>query len=73
METLASSPGCMKKRLSSYGLGTLLHSYLLNPSPFHLIGQHACVRVINNFFSINDLEYFTIPQGESEWAIYMID
>ena len=28
-----------------------------------LAGQHACVRTINNFFSMDDLQYYTKPHG----------
>ena len=28
-----------------------------------LAGQHACVRTINNFFSVDDLQYYTKPRG----------
>ena len=28
-----------------------------------LAGQHACVRAINNFFSVDDLQYYTKPHG----------
>ena len=28
-----------------------------------LAGQHACVRTINNFFSVDDLQYYTKPHG----------
>jgi len=32
---------------------------------FHVAGQHQCVAVINNFYDKSDLEYYTVPRGES--------
>ena len=29
----------------------------------YLLGQHECVQIINNFFSIDELDYYTKPQG----------
>ena len=29
------------------------------------VGQHACVSLINNFFSVDDLAYYTKPQGKA--------
>ena len=35
--------------------------YLLNFSPY--LGQSECVSLINNFLSVDDLGYYTKPQG----------
>ena len=45
-----------------------------NPSncpPFFIFlqGQHTCAQVIKNFFSLSDLEVYTVPQGNNQSSL----
>lgn len=49
---------------SDWVAGSLVTVTVVTSSPIILLpGQHDCVTVINNFFSLARLEYYTKPQG----------
>lgn len=36
------------------------------------VGQHQCVRIINNYFPKHELEYFTVPRGLSFFFYFFV-